>query len=243
MKFFTPEWYNDTIVADMHSQMRKTQSAAEFSEKFYEKLYKLEKKAFLRHSKRAAKFSREKFDAMAAEKQFDANYEENLAFVKANLPAEILDRVKDIRVLALGSAEYDVAADIERFCGRVQRECKAVEAAYDEELENVATIVGWDTIHALDTLIGSPIESVNVCDNGKITVVTAGDPEYPSYTVTLDGAQMLTPDVSVMGAVIAQHELTRGENGLLLGILCVGESAGAVACEFSASKISIAKSV
>ena len=240
MKFFTTEWYNDTIVAEMYSQLRKTQKAAEFSDKFYEKLRKIENKAFLRYYKRIARFSRQKFDAVAAQKQFDSNYEENLAFIKANLPAEILENVKDVRVLALGSAEYSVVAQIERFCGQMNRKCKAVESQYDEQLEKVAEITGWEVVNSLDLLVGSPIESITEND-GSIVITTSPELVGASYTAELVCASKVSQPESTLGALITKHELTTDDGGMSFGLLCLDENSEPITVEFAAQNISIRK--
>ncbi|MBE6584690.1 MAG: DUF4085 family protein [Ruminococcaceae bacterium] len=240
MRYFTPEWHQDTVVCEMYMQLRKTQKAAEFSEKFYQNLYKIEKKAFLRYSKRIARFSREKFDAAAAQNQFDANYQENLAFVKANLPSEILEKVKDIRVLALGSAEYDVAAEIERFCGRVDRKCRAVAAEYEDQLQAVAQITGWETVNSLDLLVGSPIESIS--QDGNTTVLTTSSELVGvSYSVELDDAAVALQDQSYVGSIIVQHELCAEDDSLCFGLLCLDGNSDPITVEIKAKQISIKK--
>jgi len=238
MKYFTPAWYNDTVVSEIYTQLRKTQNAAEFSEKFYEKLRKIEQRAFLRYSKRIARFNREKLDVDAVLKQFDANYEENLAFIKVNLPEDILTKVKDIRVLALGSAEYDVAAQIERFCGEVSRRCRAIESSYDEQLQEVANVVGRTTVNLLDALVGSSVASIKTEDD-CITIVASPENADVSYTVDLTGGAVLSTRDNVMGALIVQHELTIDGDKLAFGLLCLDESSNAFSVEFSAQSVSI----
>ena len=68
MRYFTKEWYNDTVIAEMCFAFRKTQKADVYSDKFFEKLYVIEKKAYLKHSKRAAKFEKRKFDPIVSSK-------------------------------------------------------------------------------------------------------------------------------------------------------------------------------
>lgn len=238
MKYYTTQWYNNGLVSQMHEQMRKTQNAAQFSEKFYEKLYKLEKKAFVKYYKRAAKFEKIPFDVAATEKQFDVNYEENLAFVKANLPSEILERIKDLRVLALGSVEYDVAAEIERFCGKLKRKCNEVEDKYEEQLENVADVVGWDTVHALDNLIDAQIESVEQAENDVVFCLYAEE-NRANLTVIACGAKLPENAQNSIGGVVCRHELIADENGLCFGLLCVDNNSLPFTIEVAAQRIEI----
>ena len=240
MKYFTPEWYNDTVVAQMCFQLRKTGKAASFSEKFFERLYAIEKKAFLKHSKRAAKFERRKFDAIAAGEQFDANYAENLAFVQKNLPSEILDTVADIRILALGSADYDVAYAITRYCGQINRKCENIEAEYQTELEKIAEKLGWVTVNSLEYLIGAPIASVEQSDNG---VVVTTSPEYSgnTYKIDLDGGQIDCDAQSIIGATVMRHELTQSGDALEFGLLCSDENSDMLTLTITAKRIEISE--
>ena len=238
MNFFTPEWLNDRIVAQMHEPMRKTQNASVFSERFFEKLYKVEKKAFIRYYKRAARLQRIPFDTAATEKQFDLNYEENLAFVKANLPADILSDVKDVRVLALGSVEYDVAARIERFCGQLKRKCRDVEEQYEEQLESVAEKTGWDTVHALDNLIDAQIESVDAAA-GDVVISLYAEDTRASLTVILRGADLPQSSQNAVGGIVCRPELVESEGNLAFGLLCVNNDSVPFTLEVTAQSVEI----
>ena len=223
-------------------QLRKTSKAGAFSEKFFEKLYLVEKKAFLKHSKRAAKFEHRAFDANAVAEQFDANYLENLEFVKANLPEELLDKVADVRVLALGSAEYDVAYAITRYCGQINRKCESVEAKYGEELEKMGERLGWVTVNSLEYLISAPIESVTELD-GSVIIKTS--PEYSgnAYKVKLTGVTSGAEDLTkLLGTTVIKHELLPYENSaerISFGLLCMAENSELVAVSLAADSVEI----
>ena len=73
MRYFTKQWYNEGLVAEMCFQLRKTEKAGELSERFFEKLYEIEKRAYLKHSKRVSKFEKRRFDPVAAAEEFDSN--------------------------------------------------------------------------------------------------------------------------------------------------------------------------
>ena len=78
MKFFTEEWYHNTLVSQMCFSIRKSGRATCYSDKFFDKLYKSESTWYARHMKRAAKFNRIPFDKNAAQAEFDKNYQDNL---------------------------------------------------------------------------------------------------------------------------------------------------------------------
>lgn len=223
MRYFTAEWYRDTVLAEMCFQLRKTQKAAVFSEDFFEKLFKIEKKAYLKHSKRAAKFEKVKFNATEAERQFEQSYKENLEFVQSNLPESVLSHVKDVRVLALGSADYDTAQEITRFCGQVNRRCERVCDEYDEHLEGIADNIGWLKINSLNMLIGAPISNVSSSD-GSITVTTSSEYTGIAMRVILHNAAADVGNDDILGATIHKHELISDGDSLSFGLLCIDES-------------------
>ena len=59
MKYFTKEWFDDTILAGMCFQVRKSAKAESFSEKYYLSLYKGQKKWFIKNEKYIAKHKRD----------------------------------------------------------------------------------------------------------------------------------------------------------------------------------------
>ncbi len=215
MKYFTKEWFADTILAEMCFQVRKSSKAAKFSEKYYLSLYKEQKKWFIKNEKFIAKHNKVKFDPVAAEAAFEANNAENLDYVKANLPQEILDRVADIRVLALGSAESQIVDDITRFCGRVNARCEATAETYNAEVEKLAENIGWEKINLLERLVGAKIE---LCEAfGASNFAFATDKEYTDIPCRVDliDAKIITCDEGLVGSAVANFEILPQENGCL----------------------------
>ena len=213
MRYFTKEWYNDSLVAEMCFQLRKTDRAGVFSDKYFERLYALEKKIYVKHLKRAAKFERKRFDADAAGAEFDSNYEQNLAFVKANLPSDILDEVKDIRVLALGSATYDIAGKITRYSGLKNRQCEAVKRKYEEATDEVVERLGGVLPPLLSELTGSPVKSASGDGCGNVIIETSHEYTGVALRVTLENGDITELDPNATGAMICNYELLALEDG------------------------------
>ncbi len=211
MKFFTEEWYHNTLISQMCFSLRKSNRAESLSDKFFEKLYRSESGWYAKHLKRAAKFNRVPFDKAAAQEEFDKNYYDNLEFVKT-LPEEILAKIADIRVFALGTVDYEIYDELTRFCGRLNRECEAIQSKYDDSLEEVADVIGWTPINMLNMLAEAEICSVKH-ENGALTVNTA------ERVITLDGAE---DNESLVGARVIAFEITRDneDKKLCLGLLC-----------------------
>lgn len=222
MKYFTKEWYKDTILAEMCFQIKHTSNAEKFSEKYFNSLYKAQKKWFVKNEKHIARFTKTAFDPVAAESAFEASFNENLEFVKTNLPAEILEKVADVRVLAMGSASYDVTQAITRFCGQVNRRCEAVKEDYDAEVEKLAETMGWYKINLLNMLNNAPLTLAESDSEGNFILETS--PEYTEIAcrVTLTSPEILECDENLVGAQILHFEiLPNGENDRVrLNLLC-----------------------
>ena len=210
MKFFTQEWYHNTLVSNMCFSLRKSNRAIEASDKFFEKLYKSEMAWYVKHLKRAAKFNRTPFDKTAAEAEFEKNYQDNLEFVKT-LPDEITAKIADMRVFALGTVSYDMADELTRYCGRLNRECEAIQNKYDSSLEDIAERLGWEPINMLNGISDSETKAVCECDGRAVNVT--GD-----RRITLEGG--ITGNDLVGASVIAFEISENDENGLYLGLLC-----------------------
>ena len=215
MKYFTKEWFSDTILAEMCFQVRKSAKAATLSEKYYDSLYKEQKKWFVRNEKFIAKHNKVKFDLASAEAAFEANFAENLDYVKTNIPEEILMRVADIRVLALGCAEGEIVNEITRFCGRVNAKCEAVAEAYNREVEKLAESIGWEKINLLERLLGSKIELCEADGNGNFAFAT--DKEYTGVPCRVDliDAKIITNDDGLVGSAVANIEILPSDDGAL----------------------------
>jgi hypothetical protein len=221
MKYFTKEWFADTILAEMCFQVRKSAKAAVFSEKYCDSLRKEQKKWFIKNEKFIAKHNKVKFDLAAAEAAFEANCIENLDYVKANLPVEILSRVADIRVLALGSAEPQIVDEITRFCGRVNARCEAVSEAYNTEIEKLAESIGWEKINLMERLLGSKIELCEAYDGKNFAFAT--DKEYTGVPCRVDliDANVITCDDGLVGSAVANVEILPSESGaFVFSVLC-----------------------
>ena len=221
MKYFTKEWYADTLVADMCFQLKSTPKAAKVNEKFFNSLYNGQKKWFVRSEKIIAKSNKATFDPIAAEEAFKANFNENLEFVKANIPQSILEKVADVRVLALGSASREVTDEIVRFCGGVDRRCEAVVGDYEKEVESLAESIGWLKINLLEKIANSALEIAELDGNGNFVFATSAEYTGKPCRVDLIGAKVMKCDEGLVGSAVAHYELLPADDGkLCFSALC-----------------------
>lgn len=234
MKHFTKEWYRDTLVAVMCFQVRKDYKAAVFSEKYFTSLYASQKSWFVKHMKRAAKHSKTVFNAASAEAEFDANYKENLDFVTSSLPQNILDKIADVRILALGNATQDNIIELTRYCGQINRNCEAIVEEYEDEREKAAETLGWYKINSLQKLECAPVASVEQTD-GELKITTSPEVTEIACELVLHGFESEEGShLALEGSTLLYTEiLTTNDGRFAFSLLC--ESASGEIFEFSST--------
>ncbi len=239
MRYFTKEWYNDTMIADMCFQLRKNESASVYSDKFFERLYAVEERAYAKYCKRQARAAKTPFDKNSAALEFAKNYEENLAFVKANLPQEILDDVKDIRVLALGTATHNVAASITRFCGKKNRLCEAAEREYNNASEEADEMIGGATAQKLLALVGAEIVSLE--SNGEnATLMFTPAESGEQRSLTLKAVRAAESDGDLAPSTVIKYELlVADEGGLEFSLLALSNGSSVLTATYHIGGIEI----
>ena len=241
MRYFTKQWYNDTVVAAMCFQLRRTEKAAKHSDKFYEKLYTLEEKAYIRYRKRELKALKQSKALDEMKEEFRKNTVANLEFVKTNLPEDILSEIADIRVLGLGSVTNDMHAKITRYCGRINRQCESVERQYEIASDEAFELIDGKTTKALGALIGSEIISIsNDCDNTLIEFLS--DDNGTRYIVTLSNTQGADEDTFVEGGFVIKYELiSTDDKKFEFALLCIDENLKTYTYSYTAESVSADK--
>lgn len=233
MRYFTKDWYNDTVLAEMCFQIKSSHKAEKFDEKYFQSLYNAQKSWFVRNEKRTAKYSGTKFDKEMAEAKFEADFNENLEYAKTKLPADIISSVADVRLLGLGIAAYDVLQAIVRYCGQVNRKCEAIKSEYEDENEKLAEKIGWYKINTLNLITNACIISAEQVGNDFV-LTTSADYTGVACKVTLTSATDISVGDGLVGSAPLLIELlpTEKEGELELNLLCSTEDGKSV--EFSA---------
>ncbi len=222
------------MIADMCFQLRKNESASVYSDKFFERLYAVEERAYAKYCKRQARAARVSFDKDAAAREFAENYKENFEFITANLPEDILADVKDLRVLALGTATNDIAMRITRFCGKKNRLCEAAEREYDNASEEADERVGGAVAQRLLSLTGAEIVSVE--KDGENAIFSFRPAESDAIlSLTLQNATLKESDGDLLGSAVIKHELlTDSEGGYEFSLLTLTKDSSLSTASYSA---------
>ena len=232
MKYFTLEWYHDTLVSQMCFSLSKSAKAAKYSDKFFESLYKKEKKWYVRYLKRTARIMKSPFSVAESEKTFDKNYQDNLSFVNT-LPSEITSKIADMRVFALGTVEHSIADEITRYCGRVNRRCEQTTQDYEASLKPIADKLGHIKVEDLYLLNEAEISVIEKSGNDVIIYSDSN-----KFKLVLRNASCDVAD-NLKYAIIVAHELILEGDGLSFGILCENTDGKILEIAFSISDYEI----
>lgn len=231
MKYFTKEWYKKAQASDICFQLKSSDKAAVFSEKYFASVYSYQEKWQIKQLKRAAKAAKESFNEETAANIFRKNYEDNLALIREVFPEEVLKNVPDVRMLALGIADRNTSLEMSRYCGELARECEKAGAAYDRETEELAERIGWLKINKLNLILGTAVVFCGESDGIYVIETRALEADI-SYRISLSDASVTCCEADE-NAIVLQLELLEEEGSLRLNLLC--ECANGDICEFSAS--------
>ena len=239
MRYFTKEWYNNTLVAQMCFQLRKTEKAAKYSDKFYERLYTVEEKAYIRYRKRELKAMRQSSSVEQLKEEFRQNTETNLEFVKNNLPNEILSEIADIRILALGSVTSAMYDKITRYCGKVNGKCESAKRAYEEACEEAFEAIDPKTAKIISDLPDAEIISIN--KNGDDLILELSS-DYADITVTLKGGSQAEENTISEACFVIKSELILNDDKKFeFSLLCIANSLNLYTFSFIADAVSAHK--
>ena len=112
MRFLTKEWYQTMTDGSLGVQLRADDRAAVFSEELYQQVRAEKLKEWLADLR---EYLEEAYDEAAERQRFAEFHSQELEEFQTRTPAEILSKVADIRVLALGLCTEEVYRDFEDY--------------------------------------------------------------------------------------------------------------------------------
>lgn len=153
MRYLTKEWYHTMTDGSLGIQLRADDRAAVFSEELYQQVRAEKLKEWLADLR---EYLEEAYDEAAERQRFAEFHSQELEEFQTRTPAEILSKVADIRVLALGLCTEEVYRDFEDYWAR----CKTQTEKTMEEAWNLQKAQGLDKVwtggHSLhDSLVQS----------------------------------------------------------------------------------------
>jgi len=108
------------------------------------------------------------FNPEHEKKIFKQALHHNIKYLKSNLPYEILQKVADIRVLALNHASVNVKKEIAIFCKSNDKKCEVALKSYQKEYQNIFK----DGIpHFVENFNFHDCKVISCCKRGKDVVL------------------------------------------------------------------------
>ena len=153
MRFLTKDWYHTMTDGSLGIQLRADDRAAVFSEELYQQVRAEKLKEWLADQRENLE---EAYDEAAERQSFAEFHSLELEEFQTRTPAQILAKVADIRVLALGLCTEEVYRDFEDYRALCEKQTvKTMEEAWNMQkaqgLEKVWT--GGHSLH--DSLVQS----------------------------------------------------------------------------------------
>lgn len=132
MRFFTKDWYQTMQNTDLGMLLEIDSDADTFSESYYRSLYCQAKDKWLSLKAKVCELSKQHFEEQSEKRNFDRMCRMFAQEYTLNLPKNILDKVADIRVLALKRCSETVKEMIDVFVNDCQTKTKRAFEEYKE---------------------------------------------------------------------------------------------------------------
>lgn len=245
MKYCTKEWYETTQKTSFHLLLNVNEKAEKFSEEFYRYIYEQREKEELKiaeessrsrfedifdqldfpdleeYNKAREEFSPPKYDPEDLKVKFAKAQEYNIELLENSLPEYILEKVADIRVLALDYCTSEVKWLIENFCNENEEK---TERAMDELMKAEKREFGGKmpefTKESLHDCEITAVENVG----GDIVIRFDNSGGFTDCKgVKFKNAEIVEQDGDLIGAVWLYDEIYKTENGFEIHALLAGE--------------------
>ena len=142
MRLLTKEWYQTMTDSGLGVQLVTDDRAAVFSEALYQQLREEKLHQWLDDQRELRAYLEEPYDEAAERQSFAEFHSRELEEFQTRTPAQILAKVADIRVLALGLCTEEVYRDFEDY----RALCEKQTVKTMEEAWNVCVSQGLDQI-------------------------------------------------------------------------------------------------
>jgi hypothetical protein len=247
MKYMTKEWYETMQKAGYHLPLKVSKCAEVFSSYYFKKLYKSEEKAWLRLQKDFFEYAKGSpleqeeieevkkesfemqeqarlnfeiippFDPEQEKKNFKKEFRHNVKHLKRNLPDEILQKIADIRVLALNRASTDIKKEIATYCKTNERAVESAIKAYWKDYRK-SFPNGEPAFAETFKLHDSTVISCR--KKGKDIVLKIETGGFTSFSqITIKNSTILKQDTQLHGAWWLYDEIYRTNDGYEIHVL------------------------
>lgn len=205
MRYMTKEWYEKCQNTGLHCCIGTTRQAETFSEEYFEKVYARNLRKHRRWEQDACEILGNPYNEAATDERTEELYELQLLQLKEILPAEILEKAADLRVLALGIASREVKTLLTDWCSQNDREIKAAQETYWKLEADAVTAGRLDKKLMADLAWLHDGRILEWKQDGADLVITV---EYDErYILTFENCQVLQQDRNPAGGEWLYREI------------------------------------
>ena len=233
-----------------HLSLKVNFKAEEFSEEYYQKIYEKEKKEYVEFHLESVKYFKKMLlinffkyliqgklkqikelikDETEIKESFDLKQRNIIEDLKSNLPSHILNKVSDIRVLALNYASREVADLIKEYCEDnqkyVDKKINEYSKLQEKQFKNKTLDFKEESFHdCLISEIKKDNKSLTIKLNNKHGFTNKSKITFVNYNIILDedisNSCWLYREIYVKEEKYEVHILTCGEELRELIIEC-----------------------
>jgi len=159
------------------------------------------------------------FNAQQEKKNFEQMLQNNLKRLKESLPSDILNKVADIRVLALNRTSAEVKKDITKFC---KESTKAMNTAVDVYWEGAKKVFGPDEpdiVKNLNMLHDSWVISCREDKNDIVLDINSSGAFTNAGKIVFKDCTVIKLDEPINGSSWLYSEIYKKKNGYEIHVL------------------------
>jgi len=219
MKFFTKEWYQTMQNTGLGCLLEVETDAEKFSETYYRRLYHQEKEKWLFDRAEICEYLQEPFDKSREKKLFDMARRIQRQQYELNLPEYILEKIADIRVLALNRCSKPVKEMIDSFA----EDCKnKMEKVFEDYQEYECSQFSDSQPHFLKKFMFHDSRVLSMRKKGNnylLSFEIDADDDWSVKRVIFENATILKKEKQLAGAWWLYEEVHKTQEGYEICIL------------------------
>lgn len=234
MKYFTKDWYEMSQNTGYYCSLKEDKKAENFSEEYFEQLYKKKLKECLEFKKKINESilklgkeskipSYEPFDEEKESNRFHKAFLYNQEHMKKALPEEILKNIADIRVFVLDKASNEVIKAVTKFCKDneklVEKTFEEYEKYYEKALKSfdkeIVENINFHDCRVIDVKQTKDVLKVSFNNSGGFTNIN--EIQFKNYNIIkqddiLQGSWWIYYEIYIVDSKYELHVLLQNES-------------------------------
>lgn len=217
MRYMTKQWYQTMQDSGLGVCLEADERAGAYSEEVFRSVYQEKLDAWLLEREKICGFLSEPFDAQRERQSFAELYTRELAQYQTRTPGDILSKVADMRILALGLCTEAVRDAMEQY----RRNCQETVERTMEEYWDAYKARGLDRVWTGDhSLHDSQVRHLRQEGEDLVLEFDREDEDWHTVSqIRFRDAGILRQEASVENAWWLYDEIWRVDNGYEVHVL------------------------